>query len=215
MISYWIIISFAIVGVLTLLCLVKGIIDESTRPGCAAHQYHHDEPALRKLNILTNVLFATSGVIFMVAGYPAEAISLFLLTMASTFWHGTHEPAWRIADHVFCVVTAILFLGVFYRLVCINGWPLLSVLYIALIVAGAVCFSQHELHPFWHILVAMFVFALGIETLYSPGLISSAVLRATVQRALQYRIQRQSSCNHTVMLADLFRKSQNGSMIMQ
>ena len=214
MISYWVIASFIIIGVLTLFGVLKGIIDEVTTPGCTAMAYETDSPGMLYLNILTNLLFAVAGIIFMVAGYPVEASALFLLTLASTFWHGTHISAWRVCDHVMCLINAMIFLGVFFRLVCINGWPILSVLYIGLILAGAVCFSIHDLHPFWHILVSMFVFALGIETIYTPGLIANKKLRETMTDALRKRLICPSSSAHTVMLADLFRKSQCGSMIM-
>lgn len=214
MISVWIIAAFAIVGVLVVLGVIKGITQELENPGEVAEAYSHDDPATRSLNIITNLLFALSGIIFMIAGYPVEAMILFLLTMASTFWHGVATSAWRIADHVFCLVAAVIFLGVFFRIVCINGWPLLSILYIALILGGAYCFSVHSLHIFWHVLVSMFVFALGIEIMYSPGLIPNKALRDWILRNLRRRIKSVRDQDQTVMIADLFRKTQSGSMIM-
>ena len=214
MISFWIIASFVIVIILVVLLMVKGVTQELENPGCVAHGYDEDDPAITALNVLSNVLFAVAGIIFMIAGYPIEASALFLLTMCSTFWHGLGESVWRIADHVFCLLNTVLFLGVFFRLVCINGWPLLSVLYIGLILGGAACFPMHDLHVFWHVLVAMFVFALGIETINSPGLISNPALRKWVKAQLQTRLNRSCKQQHSLMLVDLFRKKQCGSMIM-
>lgn len=141
------------------------------------------------LNIISNIIIVIAGLVVLTLGFPLEG-GIFLLTAVfSMMWHASGEIFWSVLDHIFAGLSFIVVTLMYFRIVQVAGWPLLSPFYLALPVLGLIAFSaiKHKSpedylndrisHVSWHVLSGTAFLIVALEYARVPSLVPNRALR--------------------------------------
>jgi hypothetical protein len=212
-------IVLAVVNVVVLILLAGGLVWLVAEQGC-----HHQVPPVTSetqqqqvdvrhvlrhidgLNVITNLLIAVPGVMFLVMGFVLEGSLVLLCSLASCLWHGTGSWAYGVLDQVMASLTAITMLLVFLRICQSRGYPEFSAFYLILPAAAVLMYAagdarfiantidegedrrpspatayveQRVAHALWHVLVGAVFMVLAVELLRTPDLLPNRRLAST------------------------------------
>jgi hypothetical protein len=141
------------------------------------------------LNIISNIVIVIAGLAVLTLGFPLEGCIYLLTAVFSMLWHASGETHWGVLDHIFASLSFIVVTLMYFRIVQVAGWPLLSPFYLSLPILGALAFGSIQQnttsdylrdrvsHVSWHVLSGAAFLIVALEYARVPSLVPNRAVR--------------------------------------